>query len=45
MIIFYLRIVAMFVDMVTAWYQWKKKDISGVIFWCTLAIIMAIIAR
>jgi hypothetical protein len=41
----YLCLVAMFVDMIAAWYQWKKKDICGVVFWCTLVLVMAMAVK
>lgn len=35
------RVVIMFVNMLMAWWYWKKKDIGGVILYCTLTIISA----
>ncbi|GLB30994.1 hypothetical protein LAD12857_29170 [Lacrimispora amygdalina] len=41
---YYLCFVAIFIDLLVAWYQVKKKDLCGVVFSCTLALIMAIAA-
>nr|DAF41104.1 MAG TPA: hypothetical protein [Caudoviricetes sp.] len=42
MILFCLNTVAMFIDISAAWWCWKKKDICGIILWCTMALIMAV---
>lgn len=41
--IYFLCLALMMIDMVVAWCQQKKKDICGVVFWCTSALIMAIV--
>ena len=41
MIFFIFRVIIMFVNLLIAWWYWKKRDIGGVILYCTLTIITA----
>ncbi len=41
--IYFLCLALMMIDLAAARCQQKKKDICGVVFWCTSALIMAIV--
>ncbi|MGL6217222.1 MAG: hypothetical protein ACRC36_04250 [Lacrimispora sphenoides] len=41
-IIVVLRVIVTFFDLIMALRSWRKKDLDGVVLYCTLAIILAI---